>query len=90
MKFILKKTSNYKDTKEHLLEIDDPFYEREIIEERSVTTNDTCFVHLIEVKSLEELLRFIKSLDCKSIVMSKDLWYDKKLYTIEIYDDYRE
>lgn len=89
MKFILKRTSIYKVTKERFLEEDNPFYDRETIEERSVTTNDNYFVHLIELK-LNELLLFIKSLDCKSIIMSKDLWYDKKLYTIEIYDDYRE
>lgn len=88
MKFILKRTSQWRNV-EHLLEEDNPFYDRETIEERTTKKGVPFKIHLIELK-LNELLLFINSLECKSIVMSKDLWYDTKLYTIEIYDDYRE
>lgn len=87
MKFILKRTSNHRNTNEHFLKEDNRFYNKETIEERTIAPSYTRFVHWIEL-NLNELLLFIKYLDCNSIIISED--NHKKLYTIEIYDDYKE
>lgn len=90
MKFILKRTTQWRDTDKHLLEEYNDFYYRETIETKISGNGSIYHVHFINILSLEELLSFISSLGCGSTIISEDMWNHKKYYTIEIYDGYRE
>lgn len=91
MKLILTRTSVYTDTEKHILKEDNIFYNKETIEKRITNKGISYHVHFIEIESLEELLLFVNSIQCKSIVLYKGSWIlNEEYYTIEIYDGYRE
>lgn len=91
MKFKLAKVHQWEYTDEHILEKDNAFYDKEIIEERKSRDGGAYYVHFIEIESLEKLLQFINSTNCKSVVITKGSWQlGKKNYTIEVCDEYRD